>query len=706
MDHFRYCADLVGIEHVAFGPDTLYGDHVGLHRVFATCWAWPGRAPGPRSSGSQYVDGLENPTENFPNICGWLVAARVRRRRDPGRARRQHLRALQSIWVEPDDGGVRGRGRRRPGAGAAGRRVLPDRAHRRPAHRHPARRDRVRRPGARPQPGRRGARRGPDRRRSSSGWPASTPACSARPTGPATPCSAHLAWAARSDLEHGLWEANASAGGYVSPQAMVFQSVPTALLADAAAVDGYLQRLRGLAGVLRRRHRPLPAGQGRRPAPDPGRRRARPSTSSRGTWRKDIDGRRAGRRCACPVRCDEDAARARGGRDRGRRGPARDAAAAGLPAATSCCRCARPDDQVGIRFVPGGAEGYRAAVRRHTTTEPDPGGDPPDRPGLPGRPARRVGRAGRAGAGHQRGARDPGPAAGRPGAAVHRLRADRAPPSPTRWPGPRRPATTGSRPTTSRDCVIEEIDPVEAGNAPLAYYRPPAAGGQRPGAHCVLTAARRSGSPTSTRRWPSTRARRATTCRSPPTQTLAGLPDFRRFLDAEVCGYVEGWGLYCERLADEMGLYTSDLQRLGMLSFDALARVPAGGGHRHAPLRLVPLPRHRVHVGEHRHHPGQRDQRDGPVHRLARPGAGLHDRPPGDPPAARRRPSATWARGSTSGPSTGWCWATARSRSACWTSSSVSGRSRYFWGEPRHDREHQRQRPQRRGARATRTPRC
>ena len=30
---------------------------------------------------------------------------------------------------------------------------------------------------------------------------------------------------------------------------------------------------------------------------------------------------------------------------------------------------ARPDDQVGIRFVPGGDEGYQAAVRRHTTTE-------------------------------------------------------------------------------------------------------------------------------------------------------------------------------------------------------------------------------------------------------------------------------------------------------------------------------------------------
>ena len=32
----------------------------------------------------------------------------------------------------------------------------------------------------------------------------------------------------------------------------------------------------------------------------------------------------------------------------------------------------------------------------------------------------------------------------------------------------------------------------------------------------------------------------------------------------------EGWGLYSERLADEMGLYTSDVDRLGMLSNEAL----------------------------------------------------------------------------------------------------------------------------------------
>ncbi|WP_159448861.1 DUF885 family protein [Demequina sp. NBRC 110053] len=34
--------------------------------------------------------------------------------------------------------------------------------------------------------------------------------------------------------------------------------------------------------------------------------------------------------------------------------------------------------------------------------------------------------------------------------------------------------------------------------------------------------------------------------------------------------YAEGWGLYTERLSDEMGLYSSDLTRVGMLSADSL----------------------------------------------------------------------------------------------------------------------------------------
>ena len=74
MDHMLYCIDLVGIEHVAFGPDTLYGDHVGLHTVFGHLLKVGAAAPGgPSFEKVAYVDGLENPTENFENIAGWLV---------------------------------------------------------------------------------------------------------------------------------------------------------------------------------------------------------------------------------------------------------------------------------------------------------------------------------------------------------------------------------------------------------------------------------------------------------------------------------------------------------------------------------------------------------------------------------------------------------------------------------------------------------
>ncbi|QOT19831.1 dipeptidase [Paenarthrobacter sp. YJN-5] len=72
MDHFTYCVDLMGIEHVSFGPDTLYGDHVGLHHAFdlgvhEDMATWPDFEP------VDYVAGLENPTENFFNIIAWLV---------------------------------------------------------------------------------------------------------------------------------------------------------------------------------------------------------------------------------------------------------------------------------------------------------------------------------------------------------------------------------------------------------------------------------------------------------------------------------------------------------------------------------------------------------------------------------------------------------------------------------------------------------
>jgi uncharacterized protein (DUF885 family) len=49
---------------------------------------------------------------------------------------------------------------------------------------------------------------------------------------------------------------------------------------------------------------------------------------------------------------------------------------------------------------------------------------------------------------------------------------------------------------------------------------------------------------------------------------LESIPEFRK--RAFIAAYGEGWGLYTERLADEMGLYSSPLDRIGMLSADSM----------------------------------------------------------------------------------------------------------------------------------------
>jgi len=74
MEHFEYCADLMGIDHVAFGPDTLFGDHVGLHHYFAKQLSIRAAHGKQQFEEVEYVDGIENPAEAFPNIVRWLVS--------------------------------------------------------------------------------------------------------------------------------------------------------------------------------------------------------------------------------------------------------------------------------------------------------------------------------------------------------------------------------------------------------------------------------------------------------------------------------------------------------------------------------------------------------------------------------------------------------------------------------------------------------
>jgi membrane dipeptidase len=73
MEHFEYCADLIGIDHVAFGPDTLFGDHVGLHHYFAKQLSIKSAHGAQPFEEVEYVDGIENPAEAFPNIVRWMV---------------------------------------------------------------------------------------------------------------------------------------------------------------------------------------------------------------------------------------------------------------------------------------------------------------------------------------------------------------------------------------------------------------------------------------------------------------------------------------------------------------------------------------------------------------------------------------------------------------------------------------------------------
>jgi uncharacterized protein (DUF885 family) len=116
-------------------------------------------------------------------------------------------------------------------------------------------------------------------------------------------------------------------------------------------------------------------------------------------------------------------------------------------------------------------------------------------------------------------------------------------------------------------CEVTRMLPHEEQHSTIAYYRESAPDGSRPGRYYINT-------------WrPETRPRYEAEAlafhEAVPghhlqvalAQELTAMPAFRRH--GRLTAYVEGWGLYTERLADEMGLYSGDLDRLGMLSFDA-----------------------------------------------------------------------------------------------------------------------------------------
>ena len=113
------------------------------------------------------------------------------------------------------------------------------------------------------------------------------------------------------------------------------------------------------------------------------------------------------------------------------------------------------------------------------------------------------------------------------------------------------------------DCIVREVE-----HGPTAFYMQPATDGSRPGTFFINTA-----DPT---RWGRFEVEAMAYHEGIPghhlqlaiAQELDHIPDFRKH--SYVTAYSEGWGLYTERLAEEMGLYSTDLDRIGMLSADSM----------------------------------------------------------------------------------------------------------------------------------------
>jgi membrane dipeptidase len=97
MEHFQYVEKLVGIEHVSFGPDTLFGDHVGLHHLFARELSIRETHEGLEFQEVPYVRGLENPSE-FPNIVRWLVKNGYSENEIAKAIGGNTLRVLRKVW--------------------------------------------------------------------------------------------------------------------------------------------------------------------------------------------------------------------------------------------------------------------------------------------------------------------------------------------------------------------------------------------------------------------------------------------------------------------------------------------------------------------------------------------------------------------------------------------------------------------------------
>ena len=116
-------------------------------------------------------------------------------------------------------------------------------------------------------------------------------------------------------------------------------------------------------------------------------------------------------------------------------------------------------------------------------------------------------------------------------------------------------------------CVVTPVPDFLAADAPYAYYFPPAIDGSRPGTYFINTAEPEQSSRAEAESIAFHEAIPGHHLQIAISQELDDIPEFQRHGGSTA--YIEGWALYAERLADEMGLYSDDVALLGMLTADS-----------------------------------------------------------------------------------------------------------------------------------------
>ena len=116
-------------------------------------------------------------------------------------------------------------------------------------------------------------------------------------------------------------------------------------------------------------------------------------------------------------------------------------------------------------------------------------------------------------------------------------------------------------------CKVVPVPPESAEHAPPAYYWPPSQDGSRPGTYFLNTYDSTSKSIFEAESVAFHEAIPGHHMDRTIASELKGVPEFQKY--AASTAFVEGWGLYSEQLANEMGLYSNDVQQLGRLGNDA-----------------------------------------------------------------------------------------------------------------------------------------